>query len=321
MVKLDYLLSVLWLISSRKRVTAEQIAEELEVSVRTVYRYIDALSMSGVPVVAEAGHGGGYSLPSSFAGMPLFFDTSELKAMAHGVLLAQQAHYPYSESLIRALDKIRHRLNATQLEELERSMAGIEVDEPDKAEGLQRVLDVLDRSIIEGQTLQIHYAKTGDEHPSSRSIDPYGILYRHGRWYVIAYCHNRESIRVFRGDRIREASPDGSRFVRPDSFSAKAYLANYMTASEQHADHKVQVTLKASDEMLNAICSQWYLKHSAKIERSEGEASLLLAEDAMMAYMPHMLLSFGKGIEVVQPQSLKEALVTLAKELAQHHES
>ncbi|MFF2886165.1 helix-turn-helix transcriptional regulator [Paenibacillus sp. NPDC057967] len=321
MVKLDYLLSVLWLLSSRSRLTAEQIAEELEVSVRTVYRYIDALSMSGVPVVAEAGHGGGYSLPSSFASMPLFFDTNELKAMAHGVLLAQQAHYPYSDSLMRSLDKIRHRLNDSQLEELERSTAGIEVDEPDKADGLQRVLDELDQAIIDGKTLSIGYAKADGLPPSPRQIDPYGLLYRHGRWYVIAYCHSRESIRVFRGDRISGVSPAGSGFMRPASFSAKAYLANYLAVSEQHAGEKVQVIVKANNEMLSAICNQWYLKHSAEIERGEGVASLLMAEEAMLGYMPHMLLSFGKGVEVVQPLSLKNALIKLAKELVQHHES
>ncbi|RJE85159.1 YafY family transcriptional regulator [Paenibacillus sp. 1011MAR3C5] len=321
MVKLDYLLSVLWLLSSRRRVTAEQIAEDLEVSVRTVYRYIDALSMSGVPVVAEAGHGGGYSLPSSFAGIPLFFDANELKAMAHGVLLAQQAHYPYSESLMRSLDKIRHRLNASQLEELERSSSGIEVDEPDKADGLQRVLDALDQAIVEGRTLSIGYAKAVGGPTSLRQIDPYGLLYRHGRWYVVAYCHSRESIRVFRGDRVSEVSPAGSVFVRPASFSAKAYLNGYLAVSEQHAGEKVQVILRANNELLSAICSQWFLKHSAEIERSEGEASLLMAEEAMLDYMPHMLLSFGKGVKVVQPLSLKEALVKLAKELVHYHES
>ncbi len=62
MAKIDNMMSILWMLSSDKKITAKQIAEKLEINIRTVYRYIDVLSMSGVPIISDTGHNGGYSL-------------------------------------------------------------------------------------------------------------------------------------------------------------------------------------------------------------------------------------------------------------------
>ncbi|MBW7459099.1 HTH domain-containing protein, partial [Paenibacillus sepulcri] len=127
MSKSDNLLAVLWLLTSRKRMTAAQLAEELECSVRTVYRYIDALCATGVPVVAEPGHEGGYSLLKPFMDAPLFFDEDERKSMVHAALFAEHAGYPHKEALERALSKIKLYTNKDQLEALERHTRGFDV--------------------------------------------------------------------------------------------------------------------------------------------------------------------------------------------------
>lgn len=82
MAKWDNLLSMLWMLRDGRKLTAAQIADSLEISVRTVYRYIGALCASGVPVVAESGHDGGIRVLESFKETPLFFHSIELKALA-----------------------------------------------------------------------------------------------------------------------------------------------------------------------------------------------------------------------------------------------
>lgn len=81
MAKWDNMLSMIWMLRSGRKLTAAQIADSLEISVRTVYRYIDALCASGVPVVAESGHDGGIRILESFQETPLFFNSVELKAL------------------------------------------------------------------------------------------------------------------------------------------------------------------------------------------------------------------------------------------------
>ncbi len=105
MAKWDNMLAILWQLKSKKQVTAIQLADSLEISVRTVYRYIDALCASGVPIIAEPGHHGGYYLPEAFSGTPLFFENTELKALTHATLFAESAGYPFGHKLKRALEK------------------------------------------------------------------------------------------------------------------------------------------------------------------------------------------------------------------------
>lgn len=98
MSKADHMLSILWLLKSQRRITAKQLAEKLEINIRTVYRYIDALCASGVPIIADSGHNGGYRILGQFNDAPLVFDLDEQKALIHAAAFAQEAGYPYGRS-------------------------------------------------------------------------------------------------------------------------------------------------------------------------------------------------------------------------------
>jgi predicted DNA-binding transcriptional regulator YafY len=178
MAQMDYLLSIMWLLKSNDKITAEKMAEILELSVRTIYRYIDVLCTSGVPIVSESGHGGGYKLLDSFSSYPLFFDNTELKAMAHCALLARQTEYPFADALERALEKIEHQINDSQLEDLRRHAASLEVIEWSRSSSLQAVLHDLEQAIADSKSLTIHYKKAVHSSKMERFIDPYGLIYR-----------------------------------------------------------------------------------------------------------------------------------------------
>lgn len=105
MPKNDHMLSILWMLNSGEKLTAKQIAEKLEIHIRTVYRYIDALCASGVPIISDAGHNGGYSLLHNFIKSPLLFSMEEKKALLHAAQFAQEAGYPLSEALEQATSK------------------------------------------------------------------------------------------------------------------------------------------------------------------------------------------------------------------------
>ena len=81
MSKADNMLAILWLLKSEKKMTAKQLSDELEIHIRTVYRYIDSLCASGVPIVSDSGHNGGYSLLHNFTKAPLFFDLVEQRRL------------------------------------------------------------------------------------------------------------------------------------------------------------------------------------------------------------------------------------------------
>lgn len=216
--KWDNMLAILWLLKSRTRMTALQIAETLEISVRTVYRYIDSLCASGVPIVAESGHDGGYFLQETFREVPLFFGPAELKAMVHAALFAQGAGYPFGDDLERALRKIQFHLNEEQRDYLKRHTRGFDVIAPANVRTMTSLLQQLEQAVANCQTIVIEYVKKNADIPERRKIDPYGLAYRSDRWYLAAYCHLRHDLRTFRVDRIRTFSSTGDSFDRPAIF-------------------------------------------------------------------------------------------------------
>jgi predicted DNA-binding transcriptional regulator YafY len=316
--KTDNMLAIMWLLRSRKRMTSMQIAEALEISVRTVYRYIDALCMSGVPIVSESGHDGGYSLLNDFVEAPLFFDTDERKAMVHAALFAQQAGYPYGEALERSLNKIKRHTNQEQMEELIRHTRGFDVISQGSDVSLETWLQQLEQAVGSSRTLQMEYRKRTNAPSEIRDIDPYGLVYWKRYWYVICYCHLRHSIRSFRVDRICSITVGDRIFQRPDDFSARDYFLSNMIPEYDANETYITVRIKGDPEVIDYLCANWFLKNVV-VEHSTGEVTFLIDEHAFSTFLPKILISYGTTIQVLEPQSLKDNLVIFASELVQHY--
>ena len=114
MSKIDNMMAILWMLNSGKKITAKQISEKLEMNIRTVYRYIDALSASGVPIISDTGHNGGYTLLNHFIESPLLFDVDEQTALLHAAAFAKEAGYFSGEALNRATSKLTMYSNQEQ---------------------------------------------------------------------------------------------------------------------------------------------------------------------------------------------------------------
>ncbi|WP_020620707.1 helix-turn-helix transcriptional regulator [Paenibacillus daejeonensis] len=317
MKKLDYLLSVLWILRSKPVSTAAQIAEQLEMSVRTVYRYIDILCISGVPIISEPGHGGGYKLPESFTAMPLFFDSTELKAISQSVMFARQANYPHADSLERAMSKISQRLLDSHREELQRQSLGLHVVEPSRQDSLQEQLRQLEQAILEQTTVSIHYAKSLTQPIQERSINPYGLLLSGTKWYLIAFCHSRQQERVFRVDRITRLTLSESQFEKPADVDIR-FIFERLHHKSEPTGSLVNVRLAGNEELLDQIANHWYLRAYVS-ERNESELVFNMPPETMNTYMPSLLLSFGRHVRVLEPLALREQLSSIAYDLAHYY--
>lgn len=223
MSKSTNMLSILWMLRAGRRMTAQQLADELEIHIRTVYRCIDSLCASGVPIIADTGPNGGYRLLDRFVESPLLFDMEEQKALVQASTFAREAGYPFQEALTRAVDKLKRYSNEEQLERMERHMDGLSVIHTPIDERQRERLRVLEEAAAEGQSLRMEYDK-GKGGTSIRVFDPYGIVHWKGAWYTVGFCCLRGQMRSFRTDRIVRLEKAERRFERPDNFSAKEYL-------------------------------------------------------------------------------------------------
>ena len=319
MAKSDGMLAIVWLLRSRERMTAQELAENLEISVRSVYRYMDALCASGVPIIAEAGHAGGYRLLPEYRGAPLFFSAEERAALAHSALFAQKAGYPFTDAMAGALRKIQYYSTQEQMDDLALHTVGLDVMPTADHSAYAGAIVGLERSVAYGRTVKIAYRKAREDHEVSREIDPYGLIHWRERWYVIAYCHLRQDVRTFRIDRIHDFALTDARFTRPQDFSASAFFTARQITATAETDALTLVLLAGDDDAMDDLGKHWLLG-SRLVEKSRNEASFLVEEWVLMSYVPHLLLAYGRSVLIRSPDLLKRRMIELTAELSAYYQ-
>jgi predicted DNA-binding transcriptional regulator YafY len=200
-------LAVLDLLQNHGRMRGEEIAARLEVDVRTVRRYALILRERGIPVEMKRGRHGGYSLPAGYR-QPLALTKEEALALTYSLLGAgQQALGLDEREAARALKKVTRVLpSATRdlIGALDGAVTFATPQSPNATGEAPECLDTLVHAIQERHRLRLVYrAQTGER--SERDVDPYQVVYRAGRWYLVGYCHLRADLRVFRLDHIQHA--------------------------------------------------------------------------------------------------------------------
>ncbi|UVI30466.1 helix-turn-helix transcriptional regulator [Paenibacillus spongiae] len=320
MSKSDHMLSILWLLRSGRRMTAKKLANELEIHIRTVYRYIDSLCASGVPIIADSGPNGGYRILGHFAESPLLFDLEEQKALVHASTFAHEAGYPFKEELNRAINKLKRYTNEEQLDQIERHMEGLSIIHP-PIEGKQRdLLRVLEEMAAQGRSVEMVYVNGKGDTPNIREVDPYGIVHWKGSWYAVGYCNLRKEVRSFRVDRISRMEPSDRYFERPAAFSAKDFLMRNLLPGTLDSESLAAVRIQGHEQALDLLCQHWLFGHTL-VERKDGVALFRLGIHSLQSYVPYFLLPYGKSLIILEPDILIERLVEISYGIASHYES
>jgi len=319
MPKNDNMLAILWLLNAGVKMTAKQISEKLEINIRTVYRYIDALCTSGVPIISDTGHNGGYSLQNNFIRAPLLFDIEEKKALLQAAVFAKEAGYPLSEALGNATSKLKMYSNQEQESILSRHLVGFEVINRMGDPFVQLVLAELEQAAANEFAVEIDYRTSREEQHKNRVIDPYGVVYWNNKWYTVAFCHLRNEVRSFRVERILQIKRTQLIFKRSEAFSTREFFMQNQLPDLVGKDNLVSLIIGGTSGALDDLCLHWFLGHHLK-ERTSNQAIFLLEEQSIHTYVPYILLSYGKSIQVIEPQSLKEKLVAVASELIEYYQ-
>ncbi|MCQ6561808.1 helix-turn-helix transcriptional regulator [Paenibacillus mendelii] len=319
MTKADNMLSILWMLRSGKRMTAKQLAEELEIHVRTVYRCIDSLCASGVPIVADTGPNGGYHILSRFADSPLIFDHEEQKGLIHASVFAREAGYPHSEALARAMDKLKRYANEKQLAQLERHGGGLSVIYPPIDGKYQSFLQLLEEATGQGRTLEMEYHRGKGEVTPPRLFNPYGIVYWKGNWYAVGHCGYRGELRSFRVDRILRLQETESRFERPAGFSAKDFLLGQLLPGPEGDAELETVRIGGQEQVLNELCRHWLFGH-ALTERRPEEAVFRLERTMLLTYAPYFLMPYGTAL-TIESELLVRKLAEAGARISGHYEA
>lgn len=221
MSKSDRLFQLTNLLRAYQPVTAKQLAEKMMLSERTIYRYIDDLSVSGIPVYGEPGVG--YRLTEGFELPPLHLTALELEALVLGVNLVTTRT---GENLSQAAHSLLSKIEASlplghELQKDKQSVALAPYSYYD--EKMRETWDLIHLAIKEKTPLQLHYLSLEDQE-SQRVIYPLGLFYWGGIWTIGSWCFLRKAYRNFRVDRIKEIVVSGEKLSVPTNVSLGDYI-------------------------------------------------------------------------------------------------
>jgi predicted DNA-binding transcriptional regulator YafY len=297
------LVSLLLLLQTRGRLTAAEIAERLEVSVRTVHRDVESLAAAGVPVEAVRGPAGGYRLAGGYRTRLTGLTADEAEALFAAGIPGPAAELGLGGELAAARLKVLAALPAELQERATRATRLFHLDTRGWFRAGDRVphLPVLADAVWRGCRLRLRYR----EGPSTvqRTVDPLGLVLKGGAWYLVS--RRSAGMRVYRVSRVAAARPLADSFERPPDFELAAFWQEWSEAFER-SRARVEVTVRVSE------LARRYLPGETRVD-AEG-CAVVAFEDLGQAYRD--LLRFGPDVEVLEPPELRTRIAETAREVA-----
>jgi predicted DNA-binding transcriptional regulator YafY len=301
-MRADRLVATLLLLQARGRVTAAEVAAELEISNRTARRDLEALSMAGVPVYSQAGRGGGWSLVGGAR-----TDLSGLTAAeARTLFLVAGPSSAVTPEAKAALRKLVQALPETFRAEAEAAANAVILDPAAWGQAPPtppRYLDVLQKAVVDGVQVELGYANR-ERSESQRTVHPLGLVAKGQVWYLIGDTAN--GLRTFRVGRVRSVDVTDRPVVRPDGFDlAREWERVVATMDEQRTPYKARVLVdpRAVGWLRSRFANGFTVGEVQADGRIEAEVSGYAAES-----LAGDLLSYGPYVEAVAPQEVRDIL-------------
>ena len=298
------LFKMMYYLLEKGQATAPELAEKFEVSVRTVYRDIDALSEAGIPVYTEAGRSGGIRLMEHFTLDKAVLSGEEKQEILTALQSLQATQNIDSEDTIQKLSAL-FRLGSENWLEVDFSRWGEKAQDREKFE-------LLKSAILHCKNVKILYAGS-DAALSERTVSPLKLMYKAKAWYLKAFCLKKQDYRLFKLNRILEFEVLEEGFLKGaiDSVSAVG-----RAGEPKRTD--TQITLRFPKEMAYRVYDEFDATQVKQQENGDLIASACMPDDE---WLIGFLLSFGAQVDVIEPAYLKEVLAEQARLILEKNKS
>jgi predicted DNA-binding transcriptional regulator YafY len=307
--------TVLEILQGRDRVTGAELAERLEVDLRTVQRYIVRLKDLSIPIDSTPGVGGAYRLRPGYRLPPLLLTNEEAFALSLGLRALHQiglaAFAPATEGALAKLGRVLPEA----LRESIRTVEDVVAIEPGPWVVPTSVECLIGAAsgIRTSRRIRFDY-RSHNKTASSREIEPYAVLHTDGRWYLIGRCLAREALRTFRLDRVTHLEVGAATFDPPSGFDARSYLAEHMPFVQ--SDYQIDVWIDMPIDEAKCNFAPWRIA----AETHDGGTRLRCGRDRL-EMIAALLLSTGRRIVVNSPAELRETFRQLAARAIQAADS
>lgn len=310
MNRFDRVTAILIHLQAKRTVSGPALAEQFNVSLRTIYRDLRTLEEAGVPLIGEPGIG--YSLAEGYRLPPVMFTREEATALLTAEKLAARlTDAPTAQLSAAAMNKVRTVLRRPDRDHLDELAPHIQVFGPRNQASRPQAYQQLVAAISMQRLVHLRYQAAENEAPTTRDIEPIS-LYLSRQWHVVAYCRLRQTIRNFRLDRIDHLE------LRPEVFVARPKLVQDYWAAAASRRQKEQVVLRfQTAAMLPALAQhlhdtkhQYGWAHEQRLPDAQVEMTLFIGS---LPYLATWLLPYAGALTIVEPRALAAPLRELAQ--------
>ena len=293
------LFKIVYHLLDKGQATAPELAEMLEVSVRTIYRDIDALSGAGIPIYAEAGRNGGIHLMNDFV-----LDKTVLSEQEKQEILTalQSINITQNAGSSQTLQKLSAMFHLNSENWLEVDFSGWGNKEFDN-----KKFELLKSAVIHCKSVKIHYAGSCGV-ISERIVQPCKLAYKAKAWYLKAFCTEKQDWRIFKLNRILDLE------ILNESFTHRKFPEPLDISNEDYN----QITLRFPKEMAYRVYDEFDNTQIQRQANGDLIASAKMPEDA---WLIGFLLSFGTQVDILSPAYLKEVIAKQAKLIYEKNKS
>ncbi|MDG4800869.1 YafY family protein [Micromonospora sp. WMMD980] len=313
------LVSLLLLLQTRGRMTAGELAEALEVSVRTVYRDVESLGAAGVPVYADRGPAGGYRLVAGWRTRLTGLTGPEADALFLAGLPGPAAELGLASAMTAAELKVRAALPDELADRSGRIRQRFHLDAPGWFRRPEPVphLETLAGAVWAGRLVELRYRRWRAPREVTRLVAPLGVVLKAGRWYLVAGCD--DEVRTYRVGAVLDASVTDEGFDRPDGFDLAGYWREWTARYERDVyrdEARIRLTVAALEFMPYVFPPE--MSRGARAAAGEPGPDGWLETTVPIESVRHAhgeLLKLGAEVEVLAPAELRDRFTATAQAL------
>jgi predicted DNA-binding transcriptional regulator YafY len=317
------LLSILLLLQTRRQLTARELADELEVSLRTIYRDVEALAAAGVPVYADQGRAGGYRLVEGYRTRLTGLTEHEAAALFLVGMPGPAAALGLTEQTSAAELKLLAALAPDQRDRAGRLKNRFHLDLPawyQDAENSPHLAAVAD-AVLHDRRIKVMYRRWEEPREVERVLEPYGLVLKSGSWYVVAATLG--GMRTYRVSNILELTPTDEEFERPPGFDLARHWHEHLAEFER-SRFTAEAVVRLSAPLVRRLPDLSFpllLKASvAAVPAADGSVTVRVPIESI-GNAAFQFIRLGADLEVLEPAELRSELTRLASSVLDLYES
>lgn len=310
-MKVDRLMSIVLVLLDKERMSAQALADMFEVSLRTIYRDIDAIDLAGVPIRSISGVGGGFEIMPNYKIDKKVFSTMDLTAILMG--LSSLSNMIRGDELINALAKVKSFIPANRAKEIELKVNQICIDVSPWMgnNNIQPYLEIMKIALQESKLLSFEYiAHHGNK--TSRTVEPYQLVLKSNHWYLYGYCHQRNDVRLFRLSRMSILQ------IQEETFIPRDYPKPQLEFHDILATMQIEIKIRIHSSILDRVLDYCTYENFTPDGDEHYIVRFPFVEND---YHYDILLSFGDQCECLEPLAIRVKLKSRICNIASIYEN